>query len=128
MGKKIAVVTENGQDISSHFGMAPFFHVFDVEEGKILKQEVRAKAYHAQHPQHNHDEHEGHGGHHLHADMFSPLSDCQVLLAGGMGEPAYRKALDAGLEVVLVGGNIQDIVQAYLHGEVQSDQRRIHRH
>jgi predicted Fe-Mo cluster-binding NifX family protein len=58
--------------------------------------------------------------------MFAPIRDCQVLLAGGMGEPAYQKALAAGLQVILTGGTIQNALQAWLKGELQTDLRRIH--
>jgi predicted DNA-binding protein (UPF0251 family) len=40
---KIAVVTENEVTISQHFGRAPFYEVFTVENGKITGKEKRAK-------------------------------------------------------------------------------------
>lgn len=127
MVRKIAAVSEDGKQISSHFGMAPAYLVFSVEGEKILSQEQRAKPHHAVHP-HDHGN-GGHGEQHIgHEDMFAPISDCQVLLCGGMGEPAYARAQAAGLQVVLVGGDIQDVLQAFLRGQVSSDLRRVHRH
>jgi predicted Fe-Mo cluster-binding NifX family protein len=124
MEYKIAVVTEDGQKISSHFGMAPYYQVFTVNGEQILAEEQREKSNHAQHP-HDHD-HQHHAGGHM--EMFSPIQDCKVLLCGGMGMPAYQKAEANGLEVVLTGGEIQTAVEAYLKGQVVSDQRRIHHH
>lgn len=123
---KIAAVTENQQKLSSHFGQAPFYHVFTVENGAVLAEEQRSKPQHGQHGDHAHHEH----GHResSHADMFEPIRDCQILLCGGMGEPAYRKALAAELEVVLTGGDIRSALRAYLNGEITSDMRRVHRH
>jgi predicted Fe-Mo cluster-binding NifX family protein len=60
--------------------------------------------------------------------MLASMADCQVLLCGGMGSPAYQKALSAGLEVVLVGGQMRDAVERYLKGDLTSDLRRIHMH
>jgi predicted Fe-Mo cluster-binding NifX family protein len=60
--------------------------------------------------------------------MFAPIADCQVLLCGGMGTPAYQKAQQAGLEVVLTSGALPQVVQSYLEGRVISDYRRIHQH
>lgn len=122
---KIAAVTENHQKLSSHFGRAPYYEVFTVENGSIVAQEERTKPYHGRHAEHDHD---SHGHDHGHADMFAPIQDCQVLLCGGMGGPAYQKALSAGLEVVLTGGEIRSALQAYLNGEITSDMRRLHRH
>lgn len=125
---KIAAVTEDGQGISSHFGMAPEVHVFTISDGKIVSEEVRAKPHHKQHP--SPEEHGAgkHGSGHQHGDMLAPMSDCQVLLCGGMGSPAYQKARSAGLEVVLVGGQMRTAVERYLLGELTSDMRRIHMH
>lgn len=127
MTYKIAVVTEDGQKISSHFGMAPLYQIFTIENDQIVGEEQRQKSHHAVHPhgEHGHEDH-GHGGHDTHGDMLAPVSDCKVLLCGGMGGPAFQKAQSAGLEVVMVGGEIRPAVEAYLKGEASSDARRIH--
>jgi predicted Fe-Mo cluster-binding NifX family protein len=122
--QKIAVVTENGEHISSHFGMASAYRVYTIDTGKIIAEEQRAKPHHAHHPDHNGGPEE----HTQHEDMFAPISDCQVLICGGMGTPAYRKALTAGLEVVLTGGEMRPAVEAYLLGQLNSDPRRVHQH
>lgn len=129
MPYKIAAVTQDGQKISSHFGMAPSYRVFTIDGGQILTEEERAKPHHEHHPGEGHH----HPSHHetgrdLHGDMFAPITDCTVLLCGGMGQPAYQKAQAAGLEVVLTGGNLREAVQAYLEGDIRSDSRRIHIH
>lgn len=124
MIRKIAAVTEDGLNLSSHFGMAPEYLVYHVEGERILSEERRPKPYHQRHPDHQAEGHSAHG----HADMFAPIADCQVLLCGGMGAPAYQKALNAGLEVVLTGGEIHLALQAYLKGQLSSDLRRVHQH
>lgn len=121
---RVAAVSEDGERISSHFGMAPFYQVFTVNDGQVIAQEQRAKPHHGVHPQGDHSHETGHS----HQDMFAPVSDCQVLLVGGMGQPAFESAAAAGLEVYLTGGAIQDALQAYLRGELSSDLRRVHRH
>ena len=125
MTYKIAAVTEDGRKISSHFGMASTYRIFTVADNQILEETQRPKPHHAHHPQHE-GQHAGHTGNH--DDMFAPLADCKVLLCGGMGEPAYQRALAAGLEVVLAGGDIRTAVDTYLSGELASDMRRVHRH
>lgn len=131
MDYKVAVVTEDGRKISSHFGRAPFYRVFSVSDDQIVDEEQRSKAYHGQHAHHEqHPDHlERHHEHQaLHGNMLAPVDDCRVLICGGMGDPAYQKAREAGLEVVLAGGEIRPAVEAYIRGELESDMRRVHRH
>lgn len=120
---KLAAVTEDGEILSSHFGRAPFYRVFTLQDGQVVQEATLAKAHHGPHPA---GEHGAHG--HNHDDMFAPVRDCQVLLCGGMGEPAYQSAVAKGLEVILTGGDILAAVQAYLKGELRSDPRRVHHH
>jgi len=127
MSTKIAVVTQDQQNISAHFGMAPFYQVFSVENGEITDEETRQKPHHERHPEHGSDHHHEHGPGH-HQNMFAPVTDCQVLICGGMGSPAYAKAQAAGLDIVLTGGEIRATVQAYLDGKISSDERRVHKH
>jgi predicted Fe-Mo cluster-binding NifX family protein len=122
---KIAAVTDDGQSLSNHFGMAAQYVVIDVEAGQILSQETRQKPHHTIHPDHS-KEHAH--SEQLHEDMFAPIRDCQVLLVGGMGSGAHAKAVGAGLEIVLIGGSIADAVENYLNGAAASNDMRLHRH
>jgi predicted Fe-Mo cluster-binding NifX family protein len=122
---KIAAVTEDGQILSNHFGMAAQYVVIETEAGRILSQETRQKPHHAIHPDHR-KEH-SHSDQ-LHEDMFAPIRDCQVLLVGGMGSGAHARAVSAGLEIVLIGGLIADVVENYLNGAAASNDMRLHRH
>ncbi|MEW5828915.1 MAG: NifB/NifX family molybdenum-iron cluster-binding protein [Chloroflexota bacterium] len=125
---KIAAVTEDGEKLSSHFGMAQLYKIFSVEDGQVAGAVVLDKPHHKVHPDHSqHGHHDGHG-HDLHEDMFAPIRDCQVLLVGGMGQGAFNRAQSAGLEIVFVGGSIDQAVQDYLSGKLVSDARRLHIH
>lgn len=135
---KIAAVTENAETLSSHFGRAPLYVVYSIADGEISAVEKRKKPHHggsAGHKPgqdllhiHDHEREHGQGHAHQHGEMFAPIDDCQVLLVGGMGQPAYQKAQAAGLEVYLTGGPIESAVQGYLNGELASDMRRVHKH
>ena len=93
---KIAVITENGKTISQHFGRAPYYLVFTIEDGKITNREMRDKMGHQHFVNEAHtDDHgtDGHGmdssSHQKHGQMAEAIKDCQVLLCGGMGRGAY---------------------------------------
>jgi predicted Fe-Mo cluster-binding NifX family protein len=60
--------------------------------------------------------------------MFEPIGDCRVLVAGGMGTPAWERARSAGLEVVLAGGSIAEALAQFARGTLTSDERRLHQH
>ena len=121
---KLAFPTEDGTTLSAHFGRAPYFIVVTLDDPNEPKFEQRSKAYHgdeAHGPQdhHNHD----------HNGMFAPFSDCQVLIAGGMGQPAYQRAEAAGLKIILTGEKtIASALQLYRQGTLVSDLRRVHIH
>jgi predicted Fe-Mo cluster-binding NifX family protein len=122
--EKIAFPTEDGKTISQHFGRAPFFVIATLDERGGPTFEQRNKAFHGE--QHGHELHETPHGH---SPMFSPISDCQVLIAGGMGQPAYQHALDAGLKVMMTDEkSIAAALDAYRAGQLVTDERRIHQH
>lgn len=116
---KIAFVTEDGVRISNHFGQAPYYLVFSVENGQVQSQERREKTNHNEQ-----DHHHNHG--HNHESMFAPIADCQVMVAGGLGTPAYATAQSAGLDIILTGGEIQTALQNYLNSTLKSNPRRVH--
>jgi len=130
---KIAAVTEDGTTISQHFGRAPYYLVVTVEDGKIVNKEKRDKEGHhsfAGIP----DEHipgQGHGygtgSQEKHARMAQAITDCQVLLAGGMGWGAYDSLKNAGIEVITTDvENIEEAVKLYLQGELPNLMERLH--
>ncbi len=122
---KIAFPTEDGETISAHFGRAPFFTVVTLNEGDLPQFEQRNKAFHGSAEHAPGAEHQGHD----HNSMFAPIADCQVLIAGGMGQPAYEHAAAAGLDIVLTGEkSITAALEAYRGGRLMSDPRRIHQH
>jgi predicted Fe-Mo cluster-binding NifX family protein len=123
--KRLAFASDDGETITRHLGHAPVYVVVTLAESGPPAFERRPKP-------HSSGEHhaagEGYGPRHGRA-MFEPIADCQVLIAGGMGQPAYERAVAAGLDVILTGQRrIEAAVQAYEAGTLISDNRRIHAH
>ncbi|HVP21715.1 MAG TPA: NifB/NifX family molybdenum-iron cluster-binding protein [Anaerolineaceae bacterium] len=130
---KIAVITDDGQTISQHFGRAPYYVVCTVEDGKISARELRDKLGHSHFAGEEHHEHHdaSHGmdaaSHDRHAQMAGAIADCQVLLCGGMGMGAYQSMLQLNIQPVVT--NLQDIeaaVQAYIDGKIIDHTERLH--
>ena len=136
---KIAAVTDDGKMISAHFGRAMNYAVVTVLDGKVVAREMRDKLGHRDfqseghehnHHDHNHD-HRGRGfGHHSeekHRRMFATISDCEVVLARGMGRGAYRGLEQMGLCPVLTDiGDIETAVSAVIDGTIVDYSDRLH--
>jgi len=130
----IAAISDDGTTISQHFSRAPVYVVVTVEDGKILSQETRAKTGHhtfaAHHPP-NLAPGERHGynaGSELkHQSMAETISDCQVLLAGGMGWGAYEAMQSYNIiPIVTDVRSINEAVQLYLDGKLDNLMERLH--
>jgi predicted Fe-Mo cluster-binding NifX family protein len=120
---RIAVITDDGTNISRHFGRAPFYAVFTVENQKVAKREMRDKMGHQQfvHEEGLLDERGRHGfgpgSEQRHAAMAQAIRDCDVLLSGGMGWGAFESMKQAGIKTVVTDiASIEEAVQAYLDG------------
>lgn len=131
---KIAAITDDGQAISQHFGRARSFLVVTVEDGKIVGQELRDKAGH-----HTFAPHEGTGHSHAgphgfdpasrgrHAQMLAAIADCQVVLAGGMGQGMYQNLQQTGIRPVLTEvEDIQEAIRAFIEGRLVERPECVH--
>ena len=126
---KIAVVTNDGQTISQHFGRAPYYAIFSVENGEILNQEMRKRGtgHFAQgethEHEHQHDNSQGHGvgQDDKHDAMAREIGDCQVLIAGGMGRGAYKRFFENGINVMMTDKkNIQEAIKLHIEGKLEN--------
>lgn len=119
---KIAFPTEDGQTISAHFGRAPQFVIATIDNAQPVQFEQRSKSYHGNEEHAHHDHHT-----HDHGGMLSPIADCQILIAGGMGKPAYDSAVSAGLTVIMTSEkSITAALDAFRTNTLGSDLRRVH--
>jgi predicted Fe-Mo cluster-binding NifX family protein len=134
---KIAAVSDDGTTISQHFGRAPFYVVVSVENGAIIGREKRDKLGHSHFSGESHA-HEAHGpeskGHGFdatsqskHQQMMTAISDCEVLLARGMGAGAYEslRSLNIAPKVTDIV-NIDDAVRAFLNGSLVDHTEKLH--
>jgi predicted Fe-Mo cluster-binding NifX family protein len=130
---KIAVITDNSQTISAHFGKAQYYDVFTIEEGQVVNRETRPKANHSHFGGESHHEH--HGDHHgtdpdsekRHNAMLESIRDCHVVLARGMGMGAFHKLTSSGIRPVITDVvDIEDAVSAYLAGSLTDHPERLH--
>jgi len=131
---KIAVISDDRITISQHFGRAPFYVVVTVEDDKVVGKETRDKAGHhtfAAHQPTDSAPGERHGydagSQARHQNMAGTISDCQVLLAGGMGWGAYESMQSYNVKPVVTDvKSIDEAVQLYLDGKLTNLMERLH--
>lgn len=140
---KIAAVTDDGKTISAHFGRAINYLVVTVEDGHITDSELRDKANH--HDFHQEESHQdqyliqpsgykeapghGHGRHSAekHRRMFETITDCQIVLARGMGQGAYAGLEQMNVRPILTEiKEIETAVQAVIDGTIENHPERLH--
>lgn len=101
---KIAIPSNDNISVSAHFGRSLGFIVFDTEKQEILTNEYRennvtghALGQHSDHmnePNHTHGEHN-----HSHNGILNLLHDCEIVIAGGMGQRLYSDFMSADKKV-----------------------------
>ena len=132
---KIAAITDDGKTISQHFGRAPYYMVLTVEEGKIVKHEMRDKLSHAQFQSEGHDHHEEAGGRHgygptadnRHGRMAEAITDCEALLCRGMGRGAYENMKVRNIRPVVTDiADIDEAALAYVNGQIVDHTEKLH--
>ena len=130
---KIAAISDDEITISQHFGRAPFYVVVTVEDDRIVNKETREKSGHHTFAAHHADTKPGErhgydaGAQVRHANMASTISDCQVVLAGGMGWGAYESLKSSNIEPIVTDvKDIDEAVQRYLDGKLENLMERLH--
>ena len=101
---KIAVTYDNG-NVFQHFGKTENFKVYEVENNKVVSSEVIGS---------------NGTGHGALAGLLAEQG-INVLICGGIGGGAQTALTEAGIEMVAgAQGNTDDVVEAYLKGELVS--------
>ncbi len=129
---KIAFATDDGTNISSHFGRAEFYIIVNIVEGKESHRRLVSKV-----SAHNHQksDHTGdcdcqgngrtHG--HWHRQMFLPLKKCSVLIARGMGEGAFKRLHTMNVQPILTSlHTIDEAIGEFLKGTLRHQDKRLH--
>jgi len=130
---KIAAVTDDGITNSQHSGRATHYAILMVEDGKIIKREIRGKLGHGHFV--GQEGHEEEGGLHglgteaqsRHVRMMGAIQDCQVLLARGMAWGARKSLEAAGIQAVITDiQSVEDAVNACSAGDIVDHTELLH--
>ncbi len=129
---KIAVATEDGKTTSRHFGRAPFYLVFTINEGEIVEKVQREKPSHQMfahepHEVHLHEHGTGAQSEHKHSQMIEPIQDCDAVIVRGMGTGAYLALQEANIRPIVSDvDDAEEAVRAYIDGTLVDHPERLH--
>jgi predicted Fe-Mo cluster-binding NifX family protein len=114
---KIAIPTEDGVHIASHFGRCRQFLVFEVADGGVAAAEPRSNQG-CGHAPGSHD----HTVPHSHQGIMDTLQGCQMVFCAGIGAGAVEALRANGIEVVFVepSGTAEEMVAAYQAGTLRT--------
>ena len=127
----IAIATDDGETVSSHFGRALLYEVITFNDGKVIERQRREKAgHHTFAKEVTDEEHETEESHtKRHRAMVSSIPDCQAVVVRGMGQGAVDHLTQANLLPILTSlHTIDEVIAAIGSGSLDSDPRRIHQH
>ena len=115
---KIATPTNDGINISAHFGRCREFLIFEVQNGQVKLIETRSNAGCHEHGSGSSD---GGAQQHSHSGFVERLRDCDTVLCGGIGAGAVEALKAGGIPVVLVdtAGSAEQIVTAFQSGTLR---------
>jgi predicted Fe-Mo cluster-binding NifX family protein len=110
---RVAFATDDTTTINQHFGRLLGFVVIEVEDGREVSRTVVERSKNADRPA---------GQGHDHSALLSPVSDCDILVAGGMGLPMASHTQATGLELILTSVNkIDDARDRLIEGTLRHE-------
>ena len=129
----IAIATDDGTTVSSHFGRAHFYEVINFIDGKLVKRERREKTGHhsfaSSDTEDEHEHHQGESHERRHQTMVAPIMDCGAVVVRGMGQGAVDHLRRANVMPVLTNlHTIEEVIGAIGADALDHDPRRIHQH
>lgn len=100
---RVAISTENGE-VAHHFGRCPEYTILDIEDGKIIRQEVVSNP--------------GHQPGVIPEFLNELKVDC--VICGGMGPRAQSIFKELGIETIVgVSGSIGDVIDKLINGTLE---------
>ena len=134
---KIAIVSDDGQTISRHFGRAENYIVISFEQDKIIDRKSLPKYGFCHSSKRDHGKHEhksdprgngfGDRSRRKHEQMFENIRDCDVLVSRGMGRGAYQNLQESGIKPIVTDiANVEVAIQAVLDDTIVNHVENLH--
>jgi predicted Fe-Mo cluster-binding NifX family protein len=141
LGVKIAIPTDDGKTVASHFGRAEYFMIVELQDEKEIARRLsenlhaRGHGHHGHHEHHEEDENHvgyghgwhhgnhgfGEGHHHGHENVFASTGEIQAVIAVRIGLHMFEDLKERGIEIYLVrpGTDIDEAISKLASGELR---------
>jgi len=134
---KIALVSDDKQTISRHFGRAENYIVVSYNDDQLVERRTLPKLSNCEtdarhgHGQHRQTDSRGSGfGQHSrsrHDQMFKDIRECDVLVTRGMGRGAYLGLQELGIKPIVTDiADIDTAIQAILDDTIVNHTEELH--
>ena len=134
---KIAIVSDDEQTISQHFGRAEKYIVVSYEQEKIIDRKSLPKLdfCHSSHRHHGRHEHRsdsrdrgfGRNSKASHEKMFEDIKDCDILVSRGMGRGAFLDLQRLGIRPIITDiADIDMAIQAVVDDSIINHIEKLH--
>ena len=112
---RVAIPSDNQHTLGRHVGRCAGFVVVELHDGAELRRVYRPNTFtHHALGEHDHDHGPGH-----HSGILQALSDCEMLVSGGMGRRLHEDLNQAGIRACLTDcETVNDVVAASLADEL----------
>lgn len=104
---RIAVASNDNINVTGHVGKCRGFLIIDVENGEILRKEVRKNSFtdhvleKPEESKHSSGHGAGHGNNDGHKRLADGLKDCKYLISHGMGWKLVEDLKTLGIESIV---------------------------
>ncbi len=118
---KIGIASDDKKSIAQHFGRTLGFVIAEIEGGKVISEEYRENTFsmHMQQKGHQQGEHHQNKHGHSHTTILTALSDCDVVLARGMGRRIYDDLRGANIQSVITDQiTVDGAIKAFIEGDL----------
>ena len=134
---KIALVSDDEQTISQHFGRATNYVVVSIEHEKVIARKTLPKPglchsafrQHGTHGYSSDSRGKGFGfqARDGHEQMFENIKDCDILVTRGMGRGAYLDLRQLGVKPIVTDiADIETAIHAILDDTIINHTEKLH--
>ncbi len=119
---KIAVATNNKETVAGHVGKCKAFLVYEIENEKIKRIELRENTF-TNHNRDQHQHHHGYGGGHGHGRLVEGLKDCSTLIFKSGGWRMIENLQENNIHPIITDEKIADTaVEKFIKGELEEQE------
>lgn len=115
---KIAIASDDGKNIASHFGRTRGFIIYDVENFQIKNKQYLENTFTGHVRGLSEEEHHAD----RHGAILSALRGCQAVISCGMGQRIYSELRANGMEAFIVNEtDAEQAINLYLRNALQDN-------